>query len=310
MVAVAGRHAPALWLCFATIELPWPLLGVNDPVNPAAVHAARALETVLPTRFGTVLHVGTGVGVGVGVGRGVGRGVGGMVGGGVGAPLGVGAGVRAGPTGGVVGPPSDAPVPFGRAVAPGVARPPITLADASADGEPAVDDAASVLTAPTGGADRFALPAFSGSPPPRVRTSARTTMRPPNVSMTAAPPRPSDLVRPSTAIGVAAAAAAVAKYGKAHSGQSPEASAQHHLHEYRWQCGQWQSPTWGPIAGISARRPQWVQNGLGGSPLEPGSSGGMVSAGASAGTASVRSSGTPRLGRNRCGTRAEDSAGH
>jgi hypothetical protein len=195
------------------------------------------LDIVLPTRSGTILQV-RGVTVGVGVGRGVVRGVGWGVANGVG----VGAGVALFPVGGVVVPPVGASMPPGSGVAEGVALP-----DAPAGGEPTADaaaeDAASVLTAATGGDDGFALPALSESPLPRLRTSASTTMNPPKASMAAVPPRPIDLVCPATATGAAAATAAVAKYGNAHSGQSPEASAQHHLHEYDWQYGQWQSPT-------------------------------------------------------------------
>lgn len=62
-------------------------------MNPAAVHAARAFDTVRPTRSGIVLHAGVGVGVrvGVGVADGVELGVG--VGVGLGVAPGVGAGV-------------------------------------------------------------------------------------------------------------------------------------------------------------------------------------------------------------------------
>jgi hypothetical protein len=107
MVTVAGRHAPAVWLCVCTIQVSWAL-GRNDPVNFALTQAARALDTVMPTSFGTVLQVGVGVGVGRGVGRGVGLGVGALVGLGVTAGVGVGPGVGT-EAGGAVAP-VDTPV--------------------------------------------------------------------------------------------------------------------------------------------------------------------------------------------------------
>jgi hypothetical protein len=71
-----------------------PNAGVNGPMKPAAVQAARALAIVNPTRLGTISQAGVGVGVGDGVGAGVGVGVGGGVGvdGGVGDGAGVGLG--------------------------------------------------------------------------------------------------------------------------------------------------------------------------------------------------------------------------
>jgi hypothetical protein len=73
-----------------------PFAGVNDPVNPAPFQADRALATVWPTRFGTVLQAGVGSGVGAGdaVGLGVGTGV--RFGVGAGVALGVAAGVGPG----------------------------------------------------------------------------------------------------------------------------------------------------------------------------------------------------------------------
>lgn len=103
-MVVVGRQAPAGWLWVSTILLFCPLAGLNDPVNPAAVHAARAFGTVEPTSWGTTAQtgvvVGLGVGVGVGFGAGFGAGVGLRVGAGVGAA--VGAGVAPG-VGGRVG---------------------------------------------------------------------------------------------------------------------------------------------------------------------------------------------------------------
>ena len=59
MVTVAGRHAPTVWLCVCTIQVSWAR-GWNDPVNPELTHFNRALDTVMPTSFGTVLQVGVG----------------------------------------------------------------------------------------------------------------------------------------------------------------------------------------------------------------------------------------------------------
>jgi hypothetical protein len=73
-----------------------PNAGLNDPLKPAAVQAARALPTVNPTRFGTTWQAGAAVGVGEGVGDGAG----------VGSGNGVGVGVDAG--GGAVGVGGDA----------------------------------------------------------------------------------------------------------------------------------------------------------------------------------------------------------
>jgi hypothetical protein len=101
MLAPAGRQAPgvSLWVC--TILVFRPNAGVNDPLKPAAVQAARAFATVNPTRFGTIWQAGVAVGVGDGVGDGVGVGSG--VGLGDSAGVGVGAGGGAVEVGGVAG---------------------------------------------------------------------------------------------------------------------------------------------------------------------------------------------------------------
>jgi hypothetical protein len=90
----AGRQRPGSSLWVRTSLLFSPNAGVNDPVKPASVQAARAFATVWPMRSGTTLHAGGGVGVGAGGGVGVGAGVGAGVG--VGVVAGVGVGVGAG----------------------------------------------------------------------------------------------------------------------------------------------------------------------------------------------------------------------
>jgi hypothetical protein len=232
MVTVAGRHAPAVWLCVCTIQVSWAL-GRNDPVNFALTQASRALDTVLSTRIGTVLHVGVGVGVGRGVGRGVGLGVGALVGLGVTAGVGVGPGVGT-EAGGAVAP-VDPPVGSGTGVI--VAVPNVALG--LPPDEPTADDVAPALAISPGDAERAPLPAVE-SPFPRVKISARTTKVP--IASNAPTPRgPIAPVRPSAPTGGTAATAigtAPATYGNAHSGQSPEASAQHHRHAYDLQYGQ------------------------------------------------------------------------
>jgi hypothetical protein len=109
MLVPAAMQAPGVSLCVCTTLLVRPNAGLNDPLNPAAVQAARAFATVDPTRFGTIWQAGAGAGVGVGVGAGVGLGpvvglgvdagggaigVGGAVGGG--APVGTAIGVAVG----------------------------------------------------------------------------------------------------------------------------------------------------------------------------------------------------------------------
>ena len=140
MVTVAGRHAPTVWLCVCTVQVSWAR-GWNDPVNPELTHFNRALDTVMPTSFGTVLQVGVGVGVGRGVGRGVGLGVGALVGLGVGAGVGVGPGVGT-EAGGAVAP-VDAPVGLGTGLI--VAVP--TVALGLPPDEPTADDVAPALAA-------------------------------------------------------------------------------------------------------------------------------------------------------------------
>ncbi|MEA2630453.1 MAG: hypothetical protein QOE66_672 [Chloroflexota bacterium] len=234
MVVLAGRHAPAVWLWVCTIQVSWAL-GWNDPVNPALTQAARALASVMPTSFGTVLQVGVGVGVGRGVGRGVGLGVAPLVGLGVATGAGVGAGVGTVPGGGVA--PVNPPVGFGIGVI--VAVPCVALG--LPPGEPTAADVAPALAISPGDADRAPLPVVEGNPLPRVRISARTRKVP--IASNAPTPRgPIAPVRPATPTAGAAAAAIgtapPATYGKAHSGQSPEASAQHHRHAYDLQYGQ------------------------------------------------------------------------
>lgn len=94
IVVLADRQSPAVRFCVTTICVFCPVRGVNEPVKPAAFQAVRALATVIPTSWGTVLQAG--VGVGVGVGEGVGVGVGVTVGVGVGTGVGWGTGVGLG----------------------------------------------------------------------------------------------------------------------------------------------------------------------------------------------------------------------
>ena len=89
MLVAAGMQAPAVSLCVSTILLFRPAAGLNDPLKPAEVQAARACPTVNPTRVGTTWQL-AGVGVGVGIGDGSGVGVGTGVG--VGAVVGAGVG--------------------------------------------------------------------------------------------------------------------------------------------------------------------------------------------------------------------------
>jgi hypothetical protein len=98
----AGRQAPgvSLWVCTTLVFR--PNAGLNEPLKPAAVQAARAFATVNPTRFGTIWQAGASVGVGVVVGVGVGAGVGAGVGDGAGVGLGNGVGVGVGTGGGAV----------------------------------------------------------------------------------------------------------------------------------------------------------------------------------------------------------------
>jgi hypothetical protein len=234
MVTVAGRQAPTDWLCVCTIQVSWAL-GWNDPVNPALIQAARALDTVMPTSFGTDLQVGVGIGVGPGVGRGVGLGVGALVGLGVTAGVGVGPGVRT--EAGRAVAPVDTPVGLGTGVI--VAVP--TVALGLSPDEPTADDVAPALAISPGDADRTPLPAVGECPFPRVKTSPRTT-KVPTASNAPTPRGPIAPVRPSApTAGTAATAIGTpppVTYGKAHSGQSPEASAQHHRHAYDLQYGQ------------------------------------------------------------------------
>lgn len=192
-------------------------------MNPARVHAARALDTVSPTRTGTVRQTGGGVGLGVG------RGVGALVG--LGVRAGVGVGVGVGMLGGGAVPPAGAWVPVGsgeiaagsvagEASAPAV---PVGLPD----GEPMADKPVVAIATPVGEADPASNPAVGGNRPPTERTSnaIATTTAP-----TASGAR--SVHRRVVAGRFCAATAAVdaTAYGKAHPGQSPDASAQHHRH--------------------------------------------------------------------------------
>jgi hypothetical protein len=101
MLVSAAMQAPGVSLCVCTTLLVRPNAGLNDPLKPAAVQAARAFATVNPTRFGTIWQAGAGAGVGVG--DGAGDGVGAGVGNGSGVGLGNGAGVGVSAGGGAVG---------------------------------------------------------------------------------------------------------------------------------------------------------------------------------------------------------------
>jgi hypothetical protein len=102
---VAGRQLPGVRSWVSTSLLFKPKAGLNAPVNPVAVHAARASPTVRPTRSGTVSQ--SGVGVALGAGAGVALGVGGGIGVGAGLGLELGVGVACGMEVGV-GDPSGA----------------------------------------------------------------------------------------------------------------------------------------------------------------------------------------------------------
>jgi hypothetical protein len=105
-----------------------PNAGLNDPLKPAAVQAARAFATVNPTRFGTIWQAGVAVGVGDGVGDGVGVGSGVGLGdsAGVGVAAGGGVGGGAGGVGGGAVGGAAVGVPTGLSVGAGVgAGPPI-----------------------------------------------------------------------------------------------------------------------------------------------------------------------------------------
>jgi hypothetical protein len=103
MVVAAGMQAPEAWLCDCTTLVLRPNAGLNEPLKPAAVQAARASATVAPTRSGTTRQSATGVGVGVGAVDGVGVGVGSGVGTGDGVGFGPVEGLGVGPGGGVAG---------------------------------------------------------------------------------------------------------------------------------------------------------------------------------------------------------------
>jgi hypothetical protein len=172
MVLVGGMHDPGVRFCVCTTILFCPLAGVNDPVNPAPFQADRALATVWPMRFGTVLQAGVGSGVGAGdaVGLGVGTGVRFGVGAGVafGVAAGVGPGVAAGA--GVPGrgggptawPGATGPVAFGLA-AVGVGE---TLAEPTEPTEPTAIASEGEVCAPV------SEPVTSPPTPPAGRNDA------------------------------------------------------------------------------------------------------------------------------------------
>jgi hypothetical protein len=228
---------------------------MNVPVNPAPVQAARAAATESPTSFGTVWHDGVGVGVarGVGVGRGVGFGVGAgvgvLVGGGVslGVPVGVRVGVATGvgvapggdvgvgvgtPWGGDVSP-ATAPLPFerGLAVADGSVVPePLGPAETIGlfEDEP-TPARPSLWPPPPVGDDPRPKPTVDGKPPPTEKArSAMTTTRDAAANSHRSPKRGGTGGRPAART----AAIAISSYPNPHSGQSPDASAQHQRQEY------------------------------------------------------------------------------
>jgi hypothetical protein len=66
VIVVSGSTQSPGWLdgsdtCWITILVSFAS-GKNSPVNPASVHAVRAVATVTPRRFGTWMHVGEVVG--------------------------------------------------------------------------------------------------------------------------------------------------------------------------------------------------------------------------------------------------------
>jgi hypothetical protein len=244
---VAGRQAPAVWLCIWTILVSWPGagLGLKAPVKPADDQASRAAWTVMPLSDGTVMQPGVGVGFGVAVGFGVG----------VGLDVGTGVGFGVGPGFGVDG---------GFEVRVGVAPPPVPPAGVAAglgglDGaivgpaeaptlpaEPPDPDAPGDSRAPEpvlpdGTKTAPSTPPVVRIPPPRVTASTTAT----TASAAAAIERRASIRRSTEATrtrGVTAPAAGTTN-GNAQAGHAPAASAQHHRHEYAPQDEQWHRPT-------------------------------------------------------------------
>jgi hypothetical protein len=206
-------------------------------VNPAAVQALLAPDTVIPPRSGTVRH-GAGVGVGAGVGFGVGTGVGAGVTRGVATAVAVGAAVACGAAvslpGAGVG--FDRPAPPGLPVDP-AEGPPLGEPDAPAlalgspmpatdDPEPPDDPPATMLGR---GVARPSAPPTDPSHPIVDNDTIETTA----ISATSiAAARRSSLRRRRR--GLAAATVPVAaphtSYGAAHIGHRPRALSQHQRH--------------------------------------------------------------------------------
>ena len=231
-------------------------------MNPAAFQAARALDTVDPTRVGTVSHVAVGLGVGAGVG--VGRmavGVGDGVGVGVGVGVGDGVGVRCSGVG------------VGRGVVVGSAAPPEGnaevsrgIGDAAPDDAPATDRpglAEALKTAPPPSGTRSVPPAGGNwFPTMMARAETARTKAPTAIGVRRCLRHPVGAAPHSDA--TTAAAAPVNEMPQ--PGHAPAASAQHQGHAYVSHDGQWHSPTLGPIVALSICLPQRWQKGWGGSP--------------------------------------------
>lgn len=163
----AGRQAPAVWSWVSTIRVSDPWAGVNDPLNPAAFHAALAFLRVIPTSVGTVLQVGGGVGggVGVGVGFGVDLGVGVGVLTGFGVGVGVGFGVVTTVTWAAV------------AVGVGVDLTGVAMAASDPVAVGAADGDGSVACEASGVWDEPSTPPIGLKPPPSVSASIAMATR-------------------------------------------------------------------------------------------------------------------------------------
>jgi hypothetical protein len=241
----AGRQAPAEWLCVWTIIGSCPKTGLNVPVNPAAVQAALAFDTVSPTRTGTVrqdgggvgvtlgVGLGLGVGVGAGVGAGVGRGVGVEVRTGVGVGTGGGVGVAVGPPRGGGVPRAGVPDPLESGPMDGVGSV-VRGSDGPADPVGPFDGEPTIATPPlgrppsVGEATPRPVPAVGGNPALTEKAiNAIATTRAPAANAPRAANREVTGGRPAAST----AAIAISSYPNPHSGQSPDASAQHHRHE-------------------------------------------------------------------------------
>jgi hypothetical protein len=212
----------------------WPFAGSKDPVNPAPLHAARAFETVSPTRPGTSRHSGVGVGVGAGGGGAVvGLGVLGGVGDGVVSGAGVG-------SGGAVSGSGTAPsvgidvVAVGNVVGEADARSP---APGLPDGGLPAEASAFALARPVGEAVSPPIPEMSADPPPTASARSITASTRPTTAMAARRSRGRGVadsgpaaIWPAAATATTDAVSATtdaATYGNQHVGQSPDASAQH-----------------------------------------------------------------------------------